>query len=87
MKSLDSFKSLTDLQVGSKKFKYYNLKKAAQNGLDGTEKLPKSLKVVLENLLRFEDDLSVNKDQILALKEWLKNKKSQLKLLILQQEY
>ena len=76
MKSLDSFKSLTDLQVGSKKFKYYNLKKAAQNGLDGTEKLPKSLKVVLENLLRFEDDLSVNKDQILALKEWLKNKKS-----------
>ncbi|WP_440679764.1 aconitate hydratase AcnA [Candidatus Pelagibacter sp. HIMB1517] len=76
MKSLDSFKSLSDLQVGSKKFKYYNLKKAAQNGLDGTEKLPKSLKVVLENLLRFEDDLSVNKDQILSLKEWLKNKKS-----------
>ena len=76
MKSLDSFKSLSDLQVGSKKFKYYNLKKAAQNGLDGTEKLPKSLKVVLENLLRFEDDLSVNKNQILALKEWLKNKKS-----------
>ena len=76
MKSLDSFKSLSDFQVGSKKFKYYNLKKAAQNGLDGTEKLPKSLKVVLENLLRFEDDLSVNKDQILALKEWLKNKKS-----------
>ena len=76
MKSLDSFKSLSDLQIGSKKFKYYNLKKAAQNGLDGTEKLPKSLKVVLENLLRFEDDLSVNKDQILALKEWLKNKKS-----------
>ena len=76
MKSLDSFKSLSDLQVGSKKFKYYNLKKASQNGLDGTEKLPKSLKVVLENLLRFEDDLSVNKDQILALKEWLKNKKS-----------
>ena len=76
MKSLDSFKSLSDLQVGSKNFKYYNLKKAAQNGLDGTEKLPKSLKVVLENLLRFEDDLSVNKDQILALKEWLKNKKS-----------
>ncbi|EMH79853.1 aconitate hydratase [alpha proteobacterium HIMB114] len=76
MKSLDSFKSLSDLQVGSKKFKYYNLKKAAQNGLDGTEKLPKSLKVVLENLLRFEDDLSVNKDQILALKEWLKNRKS-----------
>jgi aconitate hydratase len=76
MKSLDSFKSLSDLQVGSKNYKYYNLKKAAQNGLEGTENLPKSLKVVLENLLRFEDDLSVNKDQILALKEWLKDKKS-----------
>ena len=76
MKSLDSFKSLSDLQVGSKNYKYYNLKKAAQNGLEGTEQLPKSLKVVLENLLRFEDDLSVNKDQILALKEWLKDKKS-----------
>ena len=75
MKSLDSFKSLSDLQVGSKNYKYYNLKKAAQNGLEGTEKLPKSLKVVLENLLRFEDNLSVNKDQILTLKEWLKDKK------------
>ena len=76
MKSLDSFKAHSELSIGSKKYKYYNLKKAAQNGLEGTEKLPKSLKVVLENLLRFEDDLSVNKDQILALKEWLKNKKS-----------
>ena len=75
MKSLDSFKSLSDLKVGSKNYKYYNLKKAAQNGLEGTEKLPKSLKVVLENLLRFEDNLSVNKDQILTLKEWLKDKK------------
>ncbi|MAV48703.1 MAG: aconitate hydratase AcnA [Pelagibacteraceae bacterium] len=76
MKSLDSFKSLSDLQVGNKSYKYYNLKKAAENGLEGTEKLPKSLKVVLENLLRFEDDLSVNKDQIIAVKEWLKEKKS-----------
>ena len=76
MKSLDSFKAHSELSIGSKKYKYYNLKKAASNGLEGTEKLPKSLKVVLENLLRFEDNLSVNKDQILALKEWLKEKKS-----------
>ena len=76
MKSLDSFKAHSELTVGSKKYKYYNLKKAAQNGLEGTEKLPKSLKVLLENLLRFEDDLTVSKDQILALKDWLKNKKS-----------
>jgi len=76
MKSLDSFKAHSELSIGSKKYKYYNLKKAALNGLEGTEKLPKSLKVVLENLLRFEDNHSVNKDQILALKEWLKEKKS-----------
>ena len=76
MKSLDSFKAHSELSIGSKKYKYYNLKKAASNGLEGTEKLPKSLKVVLENLLRFEDNQSVNKDQILALKEWLKEKKS-----------
>ena len=39
-------------------------------------KLPKSLKVLLENLLRYEDETTVDKKQILALKEWLKNKKS-----------
>jgi len=76
MKSLDSFKAHSELLVGSKSYKYYNLKKAAKNGLEGTEKLPKSLKVLLENLLRFEDNLSVNKEQILALKDWLKDKKS-----------
>ena len=75
MKSLDSFKSLSELKIGSKIYKYYNFKKAAQNGLEGIEKLPKSLKVVLENLLRFEDNLSVKKNQILAIKEWLKEKK------------
>ena len=37
-------------------------------------KLPKSLKVLLENLLRYEDDLSVNKNQINAIKDWLKEK-------------
>ncbi|MDC6479953.1 aconitate hydratase AcnA, partial [Candidatus Pelagibacter sp.] len=37
---------------------------------------PKSLKVLLENLLRYEDDLSVTKSQIEAIKEWLKTKKS-----------
>ncbi|MDC3369972.1 aconitate hydratase AcnA, partial [Candidatus Pelagibacter ubique] len=47
-----------------------------KNGLDGISKLPKSLKVLLENLLRYEDDLSVTKSQIEAIKEWLKTKKS-----------
>ena len=42
-------------------YKYFSLKEAEKNGLDGISKLPKSLKVLLENLLRFEDDLSVTK--------------------------
>ncbi|MDA7756240.1 aconitate hydratase AcnA, partial [Candidatus Pelagibacter sp.] len=53
-----------------------SLSEAEKNGLDGISKLPKSLKVLLENLLRYEDDLSVTKNQIEAIKEWLKTKKS-----------
>ena len=74
--SKNSFKSLDELKVSSKTYKIFNLKKAEQNGLDGVSKLPKSLKVLLENLLRYEDDLTVDKKQILAIKEWLKNKTS-----------
>jgi aconitate hydratase len=48
---------------------------AEKNGLEGISKLPKSLKVLLENLLRYEDDLSVNKNQIDSIKNWLKTKK------------
>jgi len=75
-KSKNSFQSLDEIKVSSKTYKIFNLKKAEQNGLEGISKLPKSLKVLLENLLRYEDDLTVNKKQILALKEWLKTKKS-----------
>ena len=56
----NSYKSLSDLEVNGKNFKYYSLKKAELNGLQGVSKLPKSLKVLLENLLRYEDDVSVN---------------------------
>ncbi len=72
----NSFKSLADITVGGKKYKYFSLDKAEQNGLDGISKLPKSLKVLLENLLRYEDDLSVNKNQINSIKDWLETKKS-----------
>ncbi|HAG91710.1 MAG TPA: hypothetical protein DCL41_07550, partial [Bdellovibrionales bacterium] len=57
-------------------FKIFNLKKAEKNGLEGISKLPKSLKVLLENLLRYEDNITVDNKQILAIKDWLKNKKS-----------
>ena len=74
--SKDSFKSLDNISSSGKEYKIFNLKKAEKNGLDGISKLPKSLKVLLENLLRYEDDITVDKKQILAIKEWLKNKKS-----------
>ena len=74
--SKNSFKSLDTISSSGKEYKIFNLKNAEKNGLDGISKLPKSLKVLLENLLRYEDDITVTKEQILALKEWLKNKKS-----------
>ena len=74
--SKNSFQSLDTLNSSGKDYKYFNLKTAEKKGLEGISKLPKSLKVLLENLLRYEDDVTVDKKQILALKEWLKNKKS-----------
>ena len=78
--SKNSYSSLSDLEIGGKKYKYYSIKAAENNGLDGVSKLPKSLKVLLENLLRYEDDLSVTKNQIEAIKEWLKSKKSKTEI-------
>ena len=76
----NSYKSLSDLEVNGKNYKYYSLKKAELNGLEGISKLPKSLKVLLENLLRYEDDISVNKKQIEAVKNWLETKKSKTEI-------
>jgi aconitate hydratase len=72
----NSYNSLKSIRINDTEYKYYSLDEAEKNGLDGISKLPKSLKVLLENLLRYEDDLSVTKSQIEAIKEWLKTKKS-----------
>ena len=72
----NSYNSLKTINIDNKDYQYYSLSEAEKNGLTGIAKLPKSLKVLLENLLRFEDDLSVTKNQIDAIKEWLKTKKS-----------
>ncbi|WP_337267802.1 aconitate hydratase AcnA [Oryzifoliimicrobium ureilyticus] len=73
-KSLDSFKCRSTLSVEGKEYVYYSLPKAEQNGLAGISKLPYSMKVLLENLLRFEDGQSVTKEHIQAVAEWLVNK-------------
>ena len=60
----NSFKSLKSIEIGGKSYKYFSLKEDEKNGLNGISKLPKSLLVLLENLLRFEDEVSVTKGQI-----------------------
>ena len=72
----NSYNSLKKISINNKDYQYYSLMEAEKNGLEGISKLPKSLKVLLENLLRYEDDLSVNKNQIVSIKNWLKTKKS-----------
>ena len=76
----NSYNSLSDIKINDKIYKIFSLSKAEDNGLSGISKLPKSLKVLLENLLRYEDDLSVNKNQIEAIKDWLKEKKSKTEI-------
>jgi aconitate hydratase len=72
----NSYNSLKSININDSEYKYYSLSEAEKNGLSGISKLPKSLKVLLENLLRYEDDLSVTRNQIEAIREWLKAKKS-----------
>tara|TARA_B100001057_G_scaffold9942_1_gene9408 strand:- start:756 stop:3425 length:2670 start_codon:yes stop_codon:yes gene_type:complete len=72
----NSFNSKSQIIINKQKYTYYSITEAEKNGLDGVSNLPKSLKVLLENLLRYEDDLTVSKKQIIAIKDWLKLKKS-----------
>ena len=75
MTSLDSFKCRKTLKVGGKSYVYYSLPAAEKNGLKGISKLPYSMKVLLENLLRNEDDRTVKKADIQAFAQWLKKRK------------
>ena len=71
--SLDSFKSRKTFRSAARTYVYYSLPEAEKNGLDGISRLPNSMKVVLENLLRFEDGRTVKKEDILAVAEWLED--------------
>src|ERR1022692_2563385 len=80
MTSLDSFRCCKTLQVGRKPYAYFSLPTAERNGLKGISRLPFSMKVLLENLLRNEDGRTVSKDDILAMAQWLKTKTSEREL-------
>ena len=75
-RSLDSFHSRKTLKVEGKDYKFFSLPDAEANGLPGIAALPYSLKVLLENLLRFEDGRTVTADDIRAMAEWLLQKSS-----------
>lgn len=72
----DSYHSKSSLTVGSKQYTYYSLPKAAEKlGVD-ISRLPYSLKVVMENMLRYEDGRTVTADDVKAVAKWLDNKSS-----------
>jgi aconitate hydratase len=76
MSSLDSFKCARTLEVGNKTYAYYSLPAAEKGGLKGISRLPFSMKVLLENLLRHEDGRTITKQDIQAVAQWLKTKTS-----------
>jgi len=79
-KSLDSFKCRSTLNVNGKTYEYFSLPEAEANGLEGLSKLPFSLKVLAENLLRNEDGRSVTADDIRALALWAKDRRSDVEI-------
>ena len=75
--SLNTLKTQCELQVNGESYHYFSLKEAEKNHFPGISRLPYSLKVLFENLLRFEDEKTVFKADIQALADWLKTKTSE----------
>lgn len=69
-KSLDSFKTESTFTHDGKTYRYFSVKKFAESGAGDISRLPFSLKILLENLLRNEDNLSVKKADIQKLAAW-----------------
>ncbi len=74
--SLDHFNCKKTLDVNGTSYDYYSLPTAGENGLGDVSRLPFSLKVLLENMLRFEDGQTVTAQDAQAVADWLKEKKS-----------
>lgn len=75
MSSVDSLRTLKTLQIDSQTYHYFSLPEAAKS-LGDLDKLPMSLKVLLENLLRWEDEKTVTGADLKALAAWLKERRS-----------
>ncbi len=72
----DSLKTRRTLMVGDRQYDYFSLAAAAAAGLGDLTRLPFSLKVLLENLLRFEDGRSVTTEDVAAIPAWLRTRTS-----------
>ena len=70
----DSLNTRSTLEVGGKTYAYYSLPKAAE-ALGDVSRLPFSMKVLLENLLRFEDGMTVTRDDLQAMVDWQKERR------------
>jgi len=70
MASQDSFQSRATIDVGGRQFEIHRLEALSRAGFEGIETLPYSIRVLLENLLRFEDGTTVTKDDIEAVANW-----------------
>ncbi|UOB25493.1 aconitate hydratase AcnA [Pseudomonas orientalis] len=75
MSSLDSLRTLKTLQIDNNTYHYFSLPEAAKS-LGDLDKLPMSLKVLLENLLRWEDNKTVTGTDLKAIAAWLKERQS-----------
>ncbi len=74
MASIDSLNTRRDLVVGGQTYAYHSLAAAEEAGLGEVSRLPVSLKVLLENLLRNEDGLATSGADLEAMAAWLKNR-------------
>jgi len=79
MPSLDSLKCRRSLEVAGKTYHYYSLPDAAAQ-LGDISRLPTSLKVLLENLLRWEDNQTVRADDLKSLVSWLDTRSSTMEI-------
>ena len=70
----DSLRTRSTLDVEGKTYAYYSLPKAGET-LGDMSRLPFSMKVLLENLLRFEDGTTVTRDDLQAMADWLKERR------------
>ncbi len=72
----DTLKTRRTLEVGGQSYDYFSIPAAIEGGLGDISRLPFSLKVLLENLLRYEDGESVTTDHVTALADWLTKRSS-----------